>query len=85
MPVPPRLDLFSGNRDLIETLEEALALARSGELLGVMVCGVAATADGLGYGWNYAWNDDLPQPWANMLAASISASDDLRFKGLREG
>lgn len=83
--MPPTLKVFSGNRDVVQALEEAAELARTGQLHGVAICGIGGTFDALGYGWHFAWNDELPTPWANILAAVVTADHELRFNGLTAG
>lgn len=81
--MPPKLTLFTGSGDIIKALEEAAELARQGKLEGVAICGIGKDADGaLGYGCDFAWNDSMPQPWANMIAAIATADHHLRSEGL---
>lgn len=75
--------LFSGNRDIIDTLEEAVEMARKGKLIGITLCGVGIDDDGsYGIGNQSAWNEDMISPWSHLLAAVADAQHHLLSEGL---
>lgn len=69
--------LVFGGKDIIEQLEDALTRARSGELQGVIICGISEG----GSGWIGAHVDDTPYPWSRLLAAVSAAHHDLIVDG----
>lgn len=70
--------LMHGNRDLIEQLEEALAEAKEGKLVGVVICGIT----GEGCGWTGAYNEGIQYPWPRLLAALETARHELSTEGV---
>lgn len=79
---PARLRLVYGHRDTIEVLEGLIALAKRGELLGLVACTVEARDDTTATFAHMAWHEDLEQPWSRLVASVAAAQHDLLAEGL---
>lgn len=73
------LQLFHGGGDMIEMLEDVIARVKSGELEGIVVVG--ATCDGA-LGWSWAYKEDATYIWARLVAAQLSAHQEMMEEGL---
>lgn len=73
------LQLFHGSGDMIEMLEDAIERVKSGEMEGVVVVG--ATSDGA-LGWSWAYKEDATHIWARLIAAQLSAHQEMMAEGL---
>lgn len=73
-----------GNRCVIDALEDALAEAKSGNLVGVVICGIT-DGDGIetgSTGWQGGVKDDVLFPGPRLLASVAHAHSDLLRDGL---
>ena len=73
-----------GNHCVVSALEEALAEAKAGTLVGVVICGVT-DGDGVttgSIGWQGGVKDDVAFPWPRLLASVAHAHSDLIRDGL---
>lgn len=80
----PLFQVIAGNRDVVESLEHALDMAKRGKLVGVVICGLAEVEGETASGFHWAHKDDLPFAWARLLAASTDATHSLAIDGLVE-
>ena len=71
--------MIPGGGDMVVALEDALERVRSGELEGIVICGV--TRDNT-CGWTWAHKDDATAPWPRLLAIVATAQHELVSKGL---
>jgi len=76
--------LIKGNRDVVDSLEHALDMAKRGKLVGVVICGVAEVGGEPTVGFHWAHKSDLPFAWARLLSAVTDAHQDLARNGLVE-
>jgi hypothetical protein len=67
-----------GSKDVVAALEEALERARKGELDAVTIITLRDDA----YTLSYAWRDDLPHPWAVIVAGLADGQYQLLEDGL---
>lgn len=71
--------IVHGGRDLVEVLEDALERAKSGELVGIVLCGVTANNH---VGWHGAFVAGTPHVWARLVASLSSAQNELLTEGV---
>lgn len=71
--------VLDGNRDVIECLERALAEARNGDLVGVVVVGITASST---QGHDWAYRDDAPFPFARLISGLADAQHVLLRDGM---
>lgn len=76
---PATLRLMPGGGEMVDALEDALDRVRSGELEGIVICGITSLQT---CGWTWAHKDGIPAPWPRLLAAVASAEHELVAKGL---
>lgn len=78
----PALSVVNGNADVIEALERALVQARSGELVGVVVCGIADVEGQPFSGWTWAYRDGTFAAFARLLESVSTAQEQMVRDGL---
>lgn len=70
----PPLQLVVGNGDVVASLEALTVRAKAGEVIAV---GIAFVTDAETVGHEQAWNDAVPRPWAQMVAATAAMQHDM--------
>lgn len=83
MAEPPKLTLVHGGKDMIETLEAAIADVKAGKITGVVLCTVEREEGGEpSYWWRWAHHEDLPTPFGSLLGTITCAQHTLLQEGL---
>ena len=77
--------LIPGGGDVVSQLEEALEHARSGTLVGIVICGITEIDGKPCCGWSWAHRDDLYAPWARLSAILGLAHFELTKEGIDNG
>lgn len=75
----PEFKMIPGGGDLVATLEDALERVRTGELEGIVLCGITSDET---LGWTWSHTDGIACPWPRLLAAVATAHHELLSKGL---
>lgn len=81
--------IVHGNKDIVHRLEHALELAKKGEMVGLIICGVFEHVDGdydsqQTIGWTGAYKSDILHPWPRLLTAVCAAKRDILNEGVRD-
>ena len=77
----PELHLIPGGGDMVDAVDDLLERVKSGEVVGVVLCGITEAGGG-SCGWTWAHRDGIAVPWPRLLAAISAAQHEMLTRGL---